>query len=64
MNDFLLYLSQRLTLSRLQHPQGVMRVMADLVDIFRVERDQAVTAGLLHDAATNLNQEYFLRYVK
>jgi len=90
MSDFLLYLSQYLPLSRLQHSQGlcivfpiicgttpannrkietsssqgVMRVMADLVDIYGLECDQAVTAGLMHDAATDLNQEYLLRYIK
>ena len=60
MNNFLLYLSQRLTPARLQHSQGVMRVMADLVDIYGLDRDQALTAGLLHDAAKDLNQAQLL----
>lgn len=47
MNDFLLYLTQRLTPTRLQHSQEVMRVMADLLDIYELEREQALTAGLL-----------------
>jgi HD superfamily phosphohydrolase YqeK len=61
MNDFLLYLTQPLTPTRLQHSQGVMRVMADLLDIFGLEHEQALTAGLLHDTAKDLNQEYLLR---
>jgi predicted HD superfamily hydrolase involved in NAD metabolism len=60
MSDFLLYLSQRLTPPRLQHSQGVMRVMADLVNIYGLDRDQAVTAGLLHDSAKDLNPEQLL----
>jgi len=55
MSDFLLYLDRRLTPARLQHSQGVMRVMADLVDIYGLQRDQALTAGLLHDAAKDLD---------
>ena len=40
MSDFLLYLDQRLTPARLQHSQGVMLVMADLVDIYGLQPDQ------------------------
>jgi predicted HD superfamily hydrolase involved in NAD metabolism len=60
MNNFLLYLSQRLTPARLQHSQEVMRVMTDLVEIYGLEPEQATTVGLLHDAAKDLSQEQLL----
>lgn len=60
MSDFLLYLSQRLTPPRLQHSQGVMRVMAELADIYGLDHDQALSAGLLHDTAKDLEAEQLL----
>lgn len=60
MNDFLPYLNQRLTPARLLHSQGVMRVMADLAEVYELDPKQALAAGLLHDSAKDLNQEQLL----
>jgi hypothetical protein len=48
------FLERLLTRSRLQHSLGVMEVMADLAAIYGLDREPAVTAGLLHDAARDL----------
>jgi predicted HD superfamily hydrolase involved in NAD metabolism len=48
------FLEQVLTPSRLRHSLGVAQVMAELAGIYDLDRLQAVTAGLLHDAAKDL----------
>jgi predicted HD superfamily hydrolase involved in NAD metabolism len=40
---------------RYQHSLGVMRVMAELAEIYSLDCAKAMTAGLLHDAAKDLN---------
>jgi predicted HD superfamily hydrolase involved in NAD metabolism len=54
------FLKSLLTPSRLQHSLGVMRVMAELTPIYSLDRVQAMTAGLLHDAARDLDGEHQL----
>jgi len=48
---YLPYLQQRLTPARLEHSLGVMRIMGELADVYRLDRKQAMLAGLLHDIA-------------
>lgn len=58
------YLERVLTPKRLEHSLGVMQVMASLADIYALDREQALTAGLLHDAAKDLDaagQEQVIR---
>lgn len=49
------FLEQVLTPSRLTHCLGVMQVMDDLAEVYDLDREQALTAGLLHDAAKDLS---------
>ena len=60
IDRYLPFLRSLLTPSRLQHSLGVMRVMAELTPIYSLDRVQAMTAGLLHDAARDLNSEHQL----
>lgn len=58
------YLERVLTPKRLEHSLGVMQVMASLAGIYALDREQALTAGLLHDAAKDLDaarQEQVIR---
>ena len=57
IDRYLPSLNRLLTPSRLQHSVGVMRVMAELTPIHSLDRAQAMTAGLLHDAARDLSSE-------
>jgi HD superfamily phosphohydrolase YqeK len=53
-NHYLPFLKSVLTPARLQHSEGVMRVMGELAEIYVLNRTQAMMAGLLHDAARDL----------
>ena len=44
-------LEAALTPARLRHSLGVMQVMGELASVYGLDREQAMTAGLLHDAA-------------
>lgn len=55
MEQYLRFLQARLTPPRFQHSLGVMRVLAELAPIYALDPDQAMTAGLLHDAARDLS---------
>ncbi len=48
------YLERELTPKRLQHSLGVMQVMGELAKVYRLEQEKALTVGLLHDAAKDL----------
>ena len=48
------FLECLLTPERLEHSLGVMRVMGELADVYGLDRTKAMTAGLLHDAARDL----------
>jgi predicted HD superfamily hydrolase involved in NAD metabolism len=39
---------------RFQHSQGVMQVMGELAVVYGLDKDQAETIGILHDAAKDL----------
>jgi predicted HD superfamily hydrolase involved in NAD metabolism len=54
------FLKRLLTPPRLQHSLGVMRVMAKLTPVYSLDRVQAITAGLLHDAAKDLDPQHQL----
>src|SRR5690242_11239442 len=56
---YLAYLQNVLTPGRLQHSLGVMQVMGDLATIYEFDRDQALLAGLLHDAAKELTPDQY-----
>lgn len=51
------FLKNSLSPARLQHSLGVMQVMKELSPIYSLDLTQAMTAGLLHDAAKDLSLE-------
>lgn len=55
--QYLSFLEKVLTPARLQHSLGVMQVMKELSSIYCLDLEQAMTAGLLHDAAKDLSHE-------
>jgi predicted HD superfamily hydrolase involved in NAD metabolism len=55
--NYLPYLEKELSPKRLQHSLGVMGVMRDLAPVYGLDPEQAITAGLLHDAAKDLSPE-------
>lgn len=61
---YLSFLERVLTPPRLQHSIGVMHVMAELAEIYSLDRTRALTAGLLHDAAKDLEPEQQLALVE
>lgn len=61
---YLSFLEKLLTPSRLRHSQGVMGLMADLAAIYSLDRGRAMTAGLLHDSARDLELEAQLALVQ
>lgn len=60
MDRYLPFLKRVLTPPRLEHSLGVMRVMEELIPIYALDREQAVIAGLLHDAARDLDHKHQL----
>jgi predicted HD superfamily hydrolase involved in NAD metabolism len=57
LDRYHLFLKRVLTPPRLQHSVGVMRVMGELAGVYALDRQRAMTAGLLHDAAKDLELE-------
>jgi len=55
--EYIPFLVNVLTLSRLRHSLGVMQVMGELAEICHLDRTQALLAGLLRDAAKDLSVE-------
>ena len=51
---YLPFLQRMLTPARLQHSIAVMLVMNELAGIYSLDRTQALTVGLLHDTAKDL----------
>jgi predicted HD superfamily hydrolase involved in NAD metabolism len=51
------FLKRVLTPDRLMHSLGVMQVMEELAEIYDLDRERALTAGLLHDAAKDLSSD-------
>lgn len=64
LERYLPFLEGLLTPSRLQHSLGVTDVMGDLAAIYSLDRGRAMTAGLLHDAARDLEPEAQLALVE
>lgn len=54
---YLPFLEQVLTPRRLRHSLGVMQVMGELADIYALDREKALDAGLLHDAGKDLSPD-------
>ena len=52
--ELLVYLEQELTPRRFQHSLGVMQVMGELAEIYELDQEKALIAGLLHDVAKEL----------
>ncbi len=55
--QYLGFLAKVLSPVRLKHSIGVMHVMEELSPIYKLDSEQAMTAGLLHDAAKDLSLE-------
>lgn len=51
------FLEEVLTPSRLAHSLGVMQVMGELAEIYQLDQEKALTAGILHDAGKDLPVE-------
>lgn len=54
MVDYERYLKKRLSTQRFEHSLGVMNTMEELSAVYNLNQDQAMLAGLLHDAAKEL----------
>jgi len=61
---YLSFLKGSLSPPRWQHSLGVMRVMAELVEVYSLDCDQALTTGLLHDAARDMSDAQLLALAK
>jgi predicted HD superfamily hydrolase involved in NAD metabolism len=61
---YLLFIRTQLSAARIRHSIGVMQVMADLASVYSLDRAQAVTAGLLHDAARNVSDGDLLAFAE
>jgi HD superfamily phosphohydrolase YqeK len=57
MNSYFPQLEASLTPARLRHSLGVMQVMGELAPVYELNREQAMIAGLLHDAAKDFSPE-------
>jgi predicted HD superfamily hydrolase involved in NAD metabolism len=53
--NYLVFVQTVNTPKRLQHSLGVMQVMGELAGVYGLDKDQAETLGLLHDAAKDLS---------
>jgi predicted HD superfamily hydrolase involved in NAD metabolism len=56
-SHYISFLEKVLTPSRLAHSLGVMQVMGELAEVYQLDRDKALTAGILHDAGKDLPVE-------
>lgn len=56
-SQYMPFLQRVLTPPRLEHTLGVAQVMEELAGIYRLDREQALAAALLHDAGKDLNPE-------
>lgn len=57
IDRYLPRLKAALTPARLRHSLGVMQVMGELAPVYGLDREQAMTSGLLHDAAKDFSPE-------
>lgn len=58
------YLATKLSQHRLQHSIGVMETMAKLADVYELDKEKALQAGLLHDIAKELKPAAYERIVE
>jgi len=58
------YLKKRLTHQRFAHSLGVMNTMEELSAVYNLNQEQAMLAGLLHDAAKELPPSEWMRLVR
>ena len=58
------FLEQVLTPGRLRHSFGVMQVMEELAEIYCLDREETILAGLLHDAGKELSPGQQLQIIK
>lgn len=61
---YLDYLKTVQTESRLRHSLGVMQVMGELAVVYQLDKQKALTAGLLHDAAKDLTSQQWMVVVQ
>jgi HD superfamily phosphohydrolase YqeK len=54
-DEYLAYLGARLTPGRLEHSLETMQVMERLAPLYHLDRLQALSTGLLHDASKDLS---------
>jgi predicted HD superfamily hydrolase involved in NAD metabolism len=59
---YLRFLQEHLKPDRIKHSLEVVSVMADLTAVYSLDRCQALTAALLHDAAHDFTDEQLLAY--
>ncbi|MBI5567756.1 MAG: bis(5'-nucleosyl)-tetraphosphatase (symmetrical) YqeK [Chloroflexi bacterium] len=59
-DKYLPFLKRVLSPPRYRHSVGVMEVMGELSEIYQLDNPQALTAGLLHDAARDLTPQRLL----
>jgi predicted HD superfamily hydrolase involved in NAD metabolism len=64
VDRYLPFLEQVLTPKRLQHSLGVMQVMSELAGVYDLDQDTALAAGLLHDAAKDLDEARYMTLVE
>jgi len=64
VDRYLPFLRQELTPARLQHSLGAMQVMGELAGVYALDRDTALAAGLLHDAAKDLDAARYMALVE
>ena len=58
------YLKMRLTPRRFEHSLGVMNTIEELAPIYNLDREQAMLAGLLHDAGKDLSEDQWMSLVR
>src|SRR5665648_222233 len=51
------FLNTVLNEARLKHSLGAMQIMGKLADVYHLDEQRALTAGLLHDAAKDLSPQ-------
>lgn len=51
------FLNTDLTESRLRHSLGAMQIMGGLAEVYQLDKQRALSAGLLHDAAKDLSPQ-------
>jgi predicted HD superfamily hydrolase involved in NAD metabolism len=64
VDRYLPFLEQVLTPKRLRHSLGVMQVMGELAGVYALDRGTALAAGLLHDAAKDLDEAHYMALVE